>query len=88
MCKTDASDGSLYPTGDVSLIRYGCLCCPSVACDSGMAAHLHCPLAKRFISGLVSSTLLTLVVLPALYTLLAPGAAARDVSRTRCGASL
>ena len=49
---TDVSGDSLYPTGDVLLIRHGCLCCPSVACDSGAAVNLHCPLAKRVISGL------------------------------------
>ena len=46
------------------------------------------PLATVVIGGLVSSTLLTLVVLPALYTLLAPSEAARDVPRPHGGALL
>jgi HAE1 family hydrophobic/amphiphilic exporter-1 len=40
------------------------------ALDSGTGAELRQPLAVAIIGGLISSTLLTLVVVPVIYTLL------------------
>jgi cobalt-zinc-cadmium resistance protein CzcA len=44
-----------------------------MALATGTGAEVQKPLATVVIGGLISSTLLTLVVLPALYALVEPG---------------
>jgi cobalt-zinc-cadmium resistance protein CzcA len=58
-----------------------------MALATGTGAEVQKPIATVVIGGLVSATLLTLLVLPALYARLHGTAHARDATRSRDGAS-
>ena len=59
-----------------------------MALGLGEGAELRAPLAVTVISGLLLATLLTLVVVPVVYTLITPGAKVPAGAKRRAGASL
>ena len=69
----EIQQGALTPLRPILMIALAVsLGCLPMALNTGTGAEVQRPLATVVIGGILSSTLLTLVVLPALYRLIAP----------------